>query len=83
MLSNKINIGINEVYKISRTLNYIYESIHRYDDYAKSVNFDFLRCDDGEGSSDIKITKAFEYSADLIPDYFTEYYESYKRNYNK
>ena len=42
MYSNKINIGINEIYKISKTLKYIYESIHRYDDYSNSTDFDFL-----------------------------------------
>lgn len=73
MCSNKINIGMNEIYKISKTLKYIYQLTHRYDDYAKSTDFDFLCCDYGEGSTDRKMMKAIKYCADLIPEIFTHY----------
>lgn len=78
MLSNKINIGMNEIYKISRTLKYIYESIHRYDNYIESTDFNFLCCDFGSGSTNHKMMKALKYCANLIPEIFTEYYERLK-----
>jgi len=74
MQSNKINIGINNVYKVSRTLKNIYESIYRYDG---CIDFDFLRCDYGYGSGNRKMTKALKISVDLIPEIFTKYYEKY------
>lgn len=73
MYSNKINIGMSKIYKIARTLKYIYESTHRYDDYAKSTDFDFLRCDFGSGSRDRKMMRALKYCANLIPEFFTQY----------
>jgi len=75
MYSNKINIGMNEIYKISRTLKYIYEFIHKYDNYQNLLNFDFLHCDIGSGSRDRKMIRALKHSANLIPEIFTEYYE--------
>lgn len=64
---------MNEIYKISRTLKYIYQLTHRYDDYSKSTDFDFLRCDFGLGARDHKMIKALKYCANLIPEIFTNY----------
>ena len=77
MFSNKINIGIYNLYKISRTLKYNYERIHRYDEYKNSTNFDFLKGDNGIGATDKKMIKALEYCANIMPEFFVEYYYKY------
>lgn len=73
MFSNKIDIGIDNLYKILRTLKYNYERIHRYDEYKNSTNFDFLKCDYGNGASDKKMMKALNYCAKIMPELFNEY----------